>query len=218
MTLAATPHADDDQSRPRSTAELENEIGRTRRRIGLTLDALAQQAAPRRLLQKGIAMASRFVDVERRDRPDAEPGFRPDPLALGLIGAGIAWLVAENADRRRRPTASNAVGTPMADGELPECQASVTDFVTAAKPCHDEGERAAHPVALGIAANPLLVGLIGLIVGAAVAALLPSSRREQEAIAQTREDLWQKAEALGHRAAVRIRDLGRGATPTPSAE
>jgi Protein of unknown function (DUF3618) len=211
MTLAAAPHVGNDEMRPRSTAELENEISRTRHRIGLTLDALAQRLAPRRLLQKGMARASRFIDAKRRGRPDAEPGFRLDPLALGLIGAGIAWLVAENADRWRRQNVNDSASAPMADGEYQDSETSAMEFIVA-EPCR-EAEGAAQPAAVGIEANPLLLGLIGLALGTALAALLPSSRREQEAIAQTREDLWHKAEALGHRAAARIRDVGRGPVP-----
>lgn len=61
---------------------------------------------------------------------------------------------------------------------------------------------------------PLLIGLIGLAAGAALAALLPASDGEARLVARTREDLWQAAEAVGHQAAARLRGLCRD-TPGP---
>lgn len=60
--------------------------------------------------------------------------------------------------------------------------------------------------------NPLLFGLVGIACGAVVAALVPASRGEKELVADAREDLWEKAEELGHRAA----DSVRGMAPSPT--
>jgi hypothetical protein len=60
--------------------------------------------------------------------------------------------------------------------------------------------------------SPLLLGLLGIAVGAAVAMLLPTSRREREVAAQARDDLWEKAEELSHRAADTVREMAEGAT------
>jgi uncharacterized protein DUF3618 len=55
--------------------------------------------------------------------------------------------------------------------------------------------------------NPLLIGLIGAISGAALAMLLPATHGEQEWLGKTREELWNKAEEFGHEAADRVREL-----------
>ena len=55
--------------------------------------------------------------------------------------------------------------------------------------------------------HPLVIGLAGLICGAAIAALLPSSKREQDWLDTTRGELWKKAEQIGHEAADRVRSL-----------
>ena len=57
--------------------------------------------------------------------------------------------------------------------------------------------------------NPLLLGLAGLAAGAAIAMLLPTSRRERAIAAQARDDLWDKAEELGHRAANSMREMAQ---------
>jgi hypothetical protein len=168
--------------------EIEREILRTRRRIGRTLDALSQKLAARRLLRRGLGMPSRWAGAEEPARPELDARFRPDPLALGLIGAGVAWLVAENAQLFRRRKRDAAAGLYRAGGRRPA----------------DLMKR-----------NPLLTGLLGVAAGAALALFLPASARERRLIARAKEDLWQQAEALGHRTAARVRDLGQ--RPTASA-
>jgi hypothetical protein len=42
--------------------------------------------------------------------------------------------------------------------------------------------------------------------------LLPASRREREIAIQARNDLWDKAEELGHRAATSMREMAEGST------
>src|SRR6202022_4822309 len=54
--------------------------------------------------------------------------------------------------------------------------------------------------------NPLLIGLIGAISGAALAMLLPATHGEQEWLGKTRDELWNKGEGVGHEAADRVRD------------
>jgi hypothetical protein len=167
--------------------ELEREIGRTRHRIGRTLDALSQKLSARRLLRRG----SRWVRAGDAARPDLEARFRPDPLALALIGAGVAWLVAENARLYRRRNRDAGSGAKSAGS-------------TAAAVCRKGG----HAAADLIMRNPLATGLFGFAAGLALARLLPATRREQQLIARAREDLWRQAEALGHRTAARVRNFG----------
>jgi len=47
--------------------------------------------------------------------------------------------------------------------------------------------------------------LAGIVCGAVVALLAPSSRRERELVTGTREELWKRAEEFGHRAAESVR-------------
>lgn len=169
--------------------EIEREIGRTRRRIDRTLDALSHKLAARRLLRRGL----RSLGAETAARPDLEARFRPDPLALGLIGAGVAWLVAENVQLLRLRKRDAGTGAKSASS-------TVAGF------CR-RGGRAAAGLIKG---SPLTTGLFGLAVGAAVAALLPATRREQQLVAGARENLWRQAEALGHRTAARVHSLGEG--------
>jgi hypothetical protein len=218
VTGVAGPAQDGESGAPRSAAEIEREIGRTRRRIDRTLDALAQRLAPRRLRQKGLEMTSRLIDAARPVASAFEARFRPDPLALGLIGAGIAWLVVENIGllrRHERDSAADAGSVGRDDEQIP-ASAGEKAFETAAASAEGLGPEnlsgdGVRPAGFA-ERNPLLLALLGLGTGAALAVLLPPSWREHELIAQAQEDLWQKAEALGHEAAARIRNFSRSST------
>jgi hypothetical protein len=54
--------------------------------------------------------------------------------------------------------------------------------------------------------NPLIIGAIGMMTGALIAALLPISEVENELLGETRDELWQRAEGLGEEAVQRVRD------------
>jgi hypothetical protein len=77
----------------------------------------------------------------------------------------------------------------------------------------DSGERvrqAGGRMIDAVERTPLLLGLAGIAAGAAIAMLLPASRREREIAIQARNDLWDKAEELGHRAATSMREMAEG--------
>jgi hypothetical protein len=164
-----------------SEAEIEREIGDARARIGTTLDALACRLAPRRLLGQGSEILARYLSA-------SAPNRHLERLGLGLIGAGVAAIVVANRGLLRRREAS--------DTDAAEDDEEIRD---------DDDREPSDP------AGPLLFALLGFAAGAAVALLLPPGGREQRAIAEAREDLWRRAEALGHELAARIRGLGRDA-------
>ena len=71
----------------------------------------------------------------------------------------------------------------------------------------DMAKRAGGQLAAMLKRDPWLIGVAGLIVGGIAAALLPPTRIEQECFAQARDQLWTKANELGHEAAERVREL-----------
>jgi len=74
----------------------------------------------------------------------------------------------------------------------------------------DRARRAGWRIAENVQADPMLLGGLAVVAGAAIAALLPPTRIEHEWADETREALWDKAAALGHEAAERIRRLSDG--------
>jgi len=168
---------------PRTVIEIESEIGRTRVELELTLGALAAELAPKHLVEKAGNMVAKSLSAESV----IGRAVRADPVPLALIGLGVAWLVAEQ--------------TGLLGRIVPGGRAAASP---GGRAC-----RAGRRLTDGIGRNPLLFGIAGLLCGAVVAILLPSSRREREAVAQAREDLWEKAEEFGHRAADGVRAMAQ---------
>jgi hypothetical protein len=88
----AQGHDDGPQS-----AVIEQDIGRTRAEIGLTLDALQHQSVltARSFMEKGIDMVSKLIG-DGGGLSVAFEGLRANPIAIALIGAGVAWLAVAN--------------------------------------------------------------------------------------------------------------------------
>ena len=70
----------------------------------------------------------------------------------------------------------------------------------------DGAGRIADQVSDAFERNPLVVGAVGLLAGALIAALLPATRFEDELVGTTRDELWEKAEDAGQDAISRVRD------------
>jgi hypothetical protein len=52
-----------------------------------------------------------------------------------------------------------------------------------------------------------MVGSLGLLAGAVVAAVLPATRVEDSWVGERRDELWQKSEDVGFDAAARVRSV-----------
>ena len=70
----------------------------------------------------------------------------------------------------------------------------------------DQAGRIADQVTDAFQRHPLLIGAIGVMAGAMIAALLPASRVEDDWFGGTRDELWQRAEAVGQDAVSRVRE------------
>lgn len=64
----------------------------------------------------------------------------------------------------------------------------------------------ADGVSEAFARNPLIIGGIGIMTGALIAALLPMSQVEHELLGETRDELWQRAEDFGEETVQRVRE------------
>jgi hypothetical protein len=217
---------------PRSAAEIESEIRRTRAELSSTLDALAHRVAPRRLIEKGIDMITQPIKHNGLVWIDLGEVVRANRIPLALIGVGVAWLLGGNLGIGRGEAAGDlgsseeGISSMAAGGtsrsvwmhQAAGAARSVRD--TAGTVLERAGEytgyagfageqvrRAGESVRVKVEQHPLLIGLAGLICGAAIAALLPSSKREQDWLEATRGELWEKAEQIGHEAADRVRSL-----------
>jgi hypothetical protein len=213
----------------KSAAQIEDQIRRTRAELGLTLDALAYRLTPHQLVGKGIDMITDSISRNGVVGMDVAAAIRANRLPLALIGAGAAWLLVRNLatpdDTAPAAAASSApragqgeawvhqaAGTARGalrsvrdtGGEMLERVGHYTEYADQAK---QQARHVGGSLRSAFERNPLLIGLVGAISGAALALLLPATKREQEWLGKTREELWNKADEIGHQAAERVRDL-----------
>lgn len=225
----------------RSMDEIEIEIARTRARLSTTTDALAAELAPPRLMHQGVDMLNGFLG--RSDGIELGGGVRADPVALALLGLGVAWLVAENTglldrwipDRPDEPAQRTDHMAALPTNETTRSENSEGWFHQVASATQgalhtvydrggaaigQAGEFIAHPsdstervrqaggrMIEAAGQSRWWMGALGLAAGAALAVWLPTSRREREIATQARDDIFEKAEELGHRAADSMREL-----------
>jgi hypothetical protein len=190
---------------------------------------LAYRLTPHQLLGKGIDMITDSIGKNGVVGTNVADAVRANLLPLALIGAGAAWLLARNlaAPDDTAPAAA-AASEPRAErgeawvhqaegaargalrsvrdtgGEMLERVGHYADYADQAK---QQARYVGGSVRSTFERNPLLIGLVGVISGAALALLLPATGREQKWVGKTREELWNKAEKIGHQAAERVRDL-----------
>ena len=212
----------------KSAAQIEDEIRRTRAELALTLDTLAYRLTPHHLLGKGIDMITDSISKNGVVGMDVAATIRANRLPLALIGAGAAWLLVRNLatpddtapaaasseprEGRSEAWVHQAAGAARGalrsvrdtGGEVLERVGHYADYADQAK---EQARYVGGSLRSVFERNPLLIALVGAISGAALALLLPATNREQEWVGKTREELWNKAEKIGHEAAERVRDL-----------
>ena len=246
----------------RSAAAIEQDIARTRAELGLTLDALRHKLTARHLVERGMDMITESIG-DGQGISIGFDGFRASPIALALIGVGVAWLVAANTGvldtvaqdervrtARQRLTSLTGIGAAPAAASGPAFVGNpaltsdernrtggwvhqATDAARGAmRVVRDTaGEYTGRPVgwlreragdyagsagtrasSLGsrmsetFERHPLLVGATGLLAGALLASLLPTSRVEDEWTGSGRERAVKRAGEVGREVLRRVRE------------
>lgn len=166
MTDTPPARAEDGGTR---AAAIEREIDETRAQLGLVLEAIEEQIAPRQWIGRGADMLK-----ETLSGGAVAETLLNHPLPLALIGAGIGWLLVEATAEIRSEAPVAAEGLAYARTKIPAGDAG-------AELGDGEGvfARAQARLRRGVDENPLAVGLVGLLAGAALGLLLPRARAEQ---------------------------------------
>jgi len=220
----------DYDARGKDPAKIEQDIAATRAELGAVIDALEQRLAPRRLMEKGMEM---MKDTLEGNGGAFGERLRAHPVPLALIGLGVGWfLVAGTSGSELARRAARQVGD-----EARSLAASAADKTANTEPYQAAEELAGYAYArtkpsfaaaadaatkaasdaragLGRAIDdyPLALALLGLFAGAAIGALLPKSRVEEQVIGPARERIRGEATSLGKEAIERARHAaGRAA-------
>ena len=257
----------------RNAGQLEQEAEQIRAGIAQTSEALQDRMSPGRMVDDVMTYmkesdgALAFDNLRRQ--------ARDNPMALAVIGAGLAWLVmgngANRADHDRPYRYSSSAGGPQLrssggpdgrsaagreGGGIAGATSAIGDFASGvadkAQGLGDRARDAAHQAtdrvrdAADTAADkarqfgdgasgrghaaaddawemaehgrrtvmdtfdrePLVLGAIGVAVGAALGAMLPSTRFEDETFGKTRDSLMGDAHKMVDRATETARTVG----------
>ncbi|HUG39194.1 MAG TPA: DUF3618 domain-containing protein [Longimicrobiales bacterium] len=240
--------------REETEAEVLARIEATRSRIGETIEEIGERVNPDRLQRELKARAREQVQdakdtMKHKARKamrgiehevnDAGRGLwdtiRENPLPAGLVGVGLAWLVANGAGNRGR---GHPEGASSERAELPAypetaAAAGVTDdgnagaeeglkdrAAEAADQVRDKASeavdrmghrarRAERRVEDAVQENPLAAGAIAAALGFAAGMMIPETERENEMMGPARDRLVEKGQRKIRNAGEKARDVVR---------
>jgi hypothetical protein len=218
-----------------STSELERDAERVRAEISDTAEHLKDKMSPGQLMDEVV---NYFKDGDTNQLlTNLKDQVRDNPLALAMVGSGLAWLMMGSGKAHSRspsPTNYHPSGRPVNTGasgasrvataysagesgvgsstgdrvsgvraaagdaasQASDVVHAATDFMAATM--HDArdavsesfthavdagadyGARAKNTFLDALEREPLVIGALGVAVGAAIGAMLPTTRTEQE--------------------------------------
>jgi hypothetical protein len=198
------------------------EIDRTRGEMHQTLTAIEQRLSPQQLLNQGLdyvrqSGATEFVQ-------NLGGAARQNPLPVALTGIGIAWLMAlgrqpaEQQQRDVEPSSAERIseGASSVKRRASETLGSVRAAGGSASATVAETSRRARGGFEYLAQKqPLLLGAIGLAVGAAIGASAPRTQQESRVLGEASRRLTEKAKEMGSEQLAKIRETVERTADSP---
>ena len=155
------------------------------------------QAARRHIGEIGIGNSQPEITAGHSGQilgPSGEPA-----IGAGDAGRTDGWVHQAAGAARGAISSVRDAGNAMLDHA-----STITDYAGNAG---DLAKRAGGQLVDKIERDPWLIGVVGLVAGALVGALLPPTKAEQEFFVEARDELRNKATEIGHQAAERVREL-----------
>lgn len=194
----------------RRPEEILAEIEQTRHEMDSTLTAIEHRLTPGQLVDQGLdylrsSGANDFVQ-------NLGGQVKNNPLPVALVGLGVAWLMATGKNPPQHGHASSGPGLGERAGEVKDRMTqsvrSVRDRVASATDsARHQTERARSSMQYVMREQPLALGAVGLAIGAVLAAMAPRTRKEDELMGETRDQLMEKAKEAGKEAVQKATDV-----------
>lgn len=218
-----------------TSAELEREAEHARARVADTAETIKSKLTAGQLLDEFTGMFS--GSDGSRALVNLKDQIRDNPLPVALVGAGLAWLAfgrgrsdwvaagmseegSNGATGTMRSMASSAkgaastvsdrvsgAGTTAADaaGRVASASADYAERVAGRSSEYlHQARRSASDL---VDREPLVLAGLGLVIGTAIGAMLPTSRFEQEEFGEQADRLRKGAEDFVKEAADEARDV-----------
>ena len=202
QTYSSIPDSDRSKSTDKSTDDIEAGIRTTRKNIGDNLDRIQRKLSPGDMVDNAIDFA--------RTNGGAVAGsvgrtLRDNPVPVAMIGAGILWLAlssrssddgiedsdSETMAERAGAAAGKVRGKATEVGEEVRHVGEEVRHKASkiGRQARSQAVRAKDSGGRFVKDHPLLVGAAGLALGAAVAAALPRTRREDRTFGERSDQL-----------------------------
>ena len=206
----------------RRPVQIMKEINQTRAEMDDTLSAIEYRLTPGQLLDQGLDYLK--SSGAREYAANLGSSVKTNPMPATLAGIGIAWMMAVGSRSPAPQDDGSGVGigeSMRSTGEsvgqgLQSARDSVGERVQSAKQTLMGGMQSAKEHASQLRGSaratvdsareswdyvlrehPLVLGAIGLALGAVVAAAAPRTRKEDELMGEARDDLMERAKQAG---------------------
>ena len=214
----------------RRPEEIQAEIARTRGDMDATLSAIEQRLTPGQLIDQGLdyvrsSGANEFVS-------NLGGSVKNNPIPVALMGIGMAWLMAtgnrkppylreggsvEGATSGMMQRASE--GMSSTKDRLSQTTQSAKERVgQIGQGARERVERVRTGYDALVREQPLVLGAIGLAVGALLAAAAPRTRREDELMGEASDRLTERAKEAGKETLEKAKQVATVAKDAASAE
>jgi hypothetical protein len=199
---------------------LEREIDQTRADMDRTLGALERKLSPRNLVDQVFD----YVGRRGPEVADSIGGFvRRNPLPVALAGLGAAWILLRpkstsvDADYEYigadpefgDDTVGYQSGETESDGEHSITRRLGEKARWPVKKSREQADRLKESVTTMAGEQPLLLGAMGLLLGAAIGAVLPESRAESRWLGPARDETMDRIKQQGKQAFQQVRDAAQ---------
>jgi hypothetical protein len=212
--------------------EILAEIDRTRNEMDRTLTAIEQRLTPGQLVDQGLDYLRHSGATEFAQNLGGAAKQNPLPVALATIGIG--WLMAlgrqpaqhEGYGANWTSGSSSSTGSGMresmssmkdrASGAIHSASESMSSakqrlsgtMSSVADTTRQQYERARGSIDYLVNEQPLLLGAIGLAIGAALGAAAPRTRKEEEMMGEASRNLMDKAKEAGSEQLEKAKEIG----------
>lgn len=221
----------------KTSADVEREVEASRSDLDRTVEALKDKMTPGQLFDEATrAMGGAGQQVMSKFLEQA----KENPMPLAVMGLGLAWLMsgsgksgdakagyaeprsfvrtAPDANGHGLGDAVHSVGDKASDlaanakEKISGASASVQDTARAVGDKVGEyGQQAQRTFGQVLEREPLLIGAVGLLVGAAIGASLPSTELEDRTVGAMRDKLLEKGKDLAQDGLQQAGDVAQAA-------
>lgn len=223
----------------RSKDEIQGHIEATQEELRQTLEAIGESISPGEMLDTALH-AMRVGPGEFAT--NLGRSVRDNPVAIGLVGAGLAWLMLGTGTRRdirqragetghrirerAEKTGHQIVETAgkarsKVEGAAGDVESGAGDVADASREKAEDvraGAKRSYDRMRGFASDqPLALAAVGLLAGAAAAAFLPRSRFEERAFGERAEHVTEVAEDAARGVSEGVREGLEGQGPAEGA-